>query len=70
MQPLPNFDFGSIRSVDQAIDLIDSNLSLLVDGINAADFAGQAARDQLSNNIVFLRQYYTAAERLLLAGGA
>ncbi len=69
MQPLPNYDLRSIDTVDRAVSLIQDNLAIMAVEITNADFTDTATRSQLVSNIDFLRQYYTAVERLLLTEG-
>lgn len=66
VRSLPNYDLSAIRSVDQAVGLIESNLALLTSYISSSDFTSPQHREQLVRNIDFLAQYYVAIERILL----
>jgi hypothetical protein len=64
MKALPNFDFNSIKTVDDAFSKLESEIRDLADLIE--DPLGEDDRDQLSENIEWIKRFYETAETRIL----
>jgi len=64
MKSLPNFDFGKIQTVDNALEILEGEIRALADLIE--DPMTEDDRDQLSENIEWLKRFYETAEVRIL----
>jgi hypothetical protein len=64
MKALPNFNFDSIKTVDDAFSKLESEIRDLADLIEAP--LGEDDRDQLSENIEWIKRFYETAETRIL----
>jgi hypothetical protein len=64
MKSLPNFDFGKIQTVDYALEILEGQIRALADLIE--DPMTEDDRDQLSENIEWLKRFYETAEVRIL----
>jgi hypothetical protein len=64
MKALPNFNFDSIKTVDDAFSKLESEIRDLADLIE--DPLGEDDRDQLSENIEWVKRFYETAEKRIL----
>jgi hypothetical protein len=64
MKALPNFDFNSIKTMDDAFSKLESEIRDLADLIE--DPLGEDDRDQLSENIEWIKRFYETAETRIL----
>ena len=64
MKALPNFNFDSIKTVDDAFSKLESEIRDLADLIE--DPFGEDDRDQLSENIEWVKRFYETAEKRIL----
>jgi hypothetical protein len=64
MKALPNFDFNSIKTMEDAFSKIESEIRDLADLIE--DPFGEDERDQLSENIEWIKRFYETAETRIL----
>jgi hypothetical protein len=64
MKALPNFNFDSIKTVDDAFSKLESEIRDLADLIE--DSLGEDDRDQLSENIEWIKRFYETAETRIL----
>ncbi len=64
MKALPNFNFDSIKTVDDAFSKLESEIRDLADLIE--DPLGEDDRDQLSGNIEWIKRFYETAETRIL----
>jgi hypothetical protein len=64
MKALPNFNFYSIKTVDDAFSKLESEIRDLADLIE--DPLGEDDRDQLSENIEWVKRFYETAEKRIL----
>ena len=64
MKALPNFDFNSIKTMDDAFSKLESEIRDLADLIE--DSLGEDDRDQLSENIEWIKRFYETAETRIL----
>jgi hypothetical protein len=64
MKALPNFNFDSIKTVDDAFSKLESEIRDLADLIE--DPLGEDDRDQLSENIEWIKRFYETAETRIL----
>jgi hypothetical protein len=64
MKSLPNFDFGKIQTVDDALRTLEEQVRALADLIE--DPMTEDDRDQLSENIEWIKRFYETAETRIL----
>jgi hypothetical protein len=64
MKALPNFDFNSIKTMEDAFSKLESEIRDLADLIE--DPLGEDDRDQLSENIEWIKRFYETAETRIL----
>jgi len=64
MKALPNFNFHSIKTVEDAFSKLESEIRDLADLIE--DPFGEDDRDQLSENIEWVKRFYETAEKRIL----
>ena len=64
MKALPNFNFNSIKTMDDAFSKLESEIRDLADLIE--DPLGEDDRDQLSENIEWIKRFYETAETRIL----
>ena len=64
MKALPNFNFDSIKTMDDAFSKLESEIRDLADLIE--DPLGEDDRDQLSENIEWIKRFYETAETRIL----
>ena len=64
MKALPNFDFNSIKTMEDAFSKLESEIRDLADLIE--DSLGEDDRDQLSENIEWIKRFYETAETRIL----
>jgi hypothetical protein len=64
MKALPNFDFNSIKTMEDAFSKLESEIRDLADLIE--DPLGEDERDQLSENIEWIKRFYETAETRIL----
>jgi hypothetical protein len=64
MKALPNFDFNSIKTMEDAFSKLESEIRDLADLIE--DPFGEDERDQLSENIEWIKRFYETAETRIL----
>jgi hypothetical protein len=64
MKALPNFNFDSIKTVEDAFSKLESEIRDLADLIE--DPLGEDDRDQLSENIEWIKRFYETAETRIL----
>lgn len=64
MKALPNFNFDSIKTVEDAFSKLESEIRDLADLIE--DPFGEDDRDQLSENIEWVKRFYETAEKRIL----
>lgn len=69
VKPLPNFNFNSITTFEQAVSEIKNQINHLTKIIDDCDDQfTMRDREQLVENIRWLKQFYEKAERVLLNG--
>ncbi|NBS94082.1 MAG: hypothetical protein EBT27_10230 [Betaproteobacteria bacterium] len=64
MKALKNFNFDSIKTVDDAFSKLESEIRDLADLVE--DPFGEDDRDQLSENIEWIKRFYETAETRIL----
>jgi hypothetical protein len=64
MKALPNFNFDSLKTVEDAFSKLESEIRDLADLIE--DPFGEDDRDQLSENIEWVKRFYETAEKRIL----
>jgi hypothetical protein len=64
MKSLPNFDFGKIQTVDNALEILEVQIRALADLIEGP--MEEDDRDQLSENIEWIKRFYETAENRIL----
>jgi hypothetical protein len=64
MKALPNFNFDSIKTMEDAFSKLESEIRDLADLIE--DPLGEDDRDQLSENIEWIKRFYETAETRIL----
>jgi hypothetical protein len=64
MKALSNFDFNSIKTMEDAFSKLESEIRDLADLIE--DPLGEDDRDQLSENIEWIKRFYETAETRIL----
>jgi hypothetical protein len=64
MKSLPNFDFGKIQTVDNALEILEEQIRALADLIEGP--MEEDERDQLSENIEWIKRFYETAENRIL----
>ena len=64
MKALKNFNFDSIKTVDDAFSKLESEITDLADLVE--DPFGEDDRDQLSENIEWIKRFYETAETRIL----
>lgn len=64
MKSLPNFDFGKLQTVDDALRTLEEQVRALADLIE--DPMTEDDRDQLSENIEWIKRFYETAETRIL----
>jgi hypothetical protein len=64
MKALSNFDFGKIKTVKDAFESLEEQVRALADLIE--DSLGEDERDQLSENIEWIKRFYETAETRIL----
>jgi len=64
MKALPNFNFDSLKTVEDAFSKLESEIRDLADLIE--DPFGEDDRDQLSENIEWIKRFYETAETRIL----
>jgi len=64
MKALPNFNFNSIKTMEDAFSKLESEIRDLADLIE--DPLGEDERDQLSENIEWIKRFYETAETRIL----
>jgi len=64
MKALPNFNFDSLKTMDDAFSKLESEIRDLADLIE--DPLGEDDRDQLSENIEWIKRFYETAETRIL----
>jgi len=64
MKALKNFNFDSIKTVDDAFSKLESEIRELADLVE--DPFGEDDRDQLSENIEWIKRFYETAETRIL----
>jgi hypothetical protein len=64
MKALSNFDFGKIKTVKDAFESLEDQVRALADLIE--DPMTEDDRDQLSENIEWIKRFYETAETRIL----
>jgi hypothetical protein len=64
MKALPNFDFGKIKTVKDAFESLEEQVRSLAELIE--DPMTEDDRDQLSENIEWIKRFYETAETRIL----
>jgi len=64
MKALPNFNFDSLKTVEDAFSKLESEIRDLADLIEGP--FGEDDRDQLSENIEWVKRFYETAEKRIL----
>jgi hypothetical protein len=64
MKALPNFNFDSLKTMEDAFSKLESEIRDLADLIE--DPFGEDDRDQLSENIEWVKRFYETAEKRIL----
>jgi hypothetical protein len=64
MKALKNFNFDSIKTVDDAFSKLENEIRDLADLVE--DPFGEDDRDQLSENIEWIKRFYETAETRIL----
>ena len=64
MKALSNFDFGKIKTVKDAFESLEEQVRALADLIE--DPMTEDDRDQLSENIEWIKRFYETAETRIL----
>jgi hypothetical protein len=68
MKKMPNVWLDSLLTFDDTLDLIEKCLVVLKDNACKVDFTETKNKDQYSNDIMFMKQFFERAEFLIRNG--
>lgn len=62
MKQLQNVWLDSLTTFDAVLASIELNLSILKDNAHTADFLDKTVKNQYSNDVMFMKQFFERAE--------
>jgi hypothetical protein len=65
MKQMPNFWIGSLNTFDDTIKQIDVCLDILKDNAKVSDFSDIGVKNQYTNDVAFMKQFFDHAEFLV-----